>query len=35
LLAVGQMSESWRRWAADLFQTVKGRPTDGAQPGCC
>jgi MOSC domain-containing protein YiiM len=35
LLAVGQMSESWRRWAADLLQTAKGRPTDGAEPGCC
>src|SRR5262249_29837771 len=30
LLAVPQMSESWRRWAADLLQKAKGRPTDGA-----
>jgi MOSC domain-containing protein YiiM len=35
LLAVPQMSESWRRWAADWLQKAKGRPTDGAEPGCC
>src|SRR6059058_3203126 len=35
LLAVPQMSESWRRWAADLLQKARGRPTDGAEPGCC
>jgi MOSC domain-containing protein YiiM len=35
LLAVPQMSESWRRWAADLFQDTKGHPTNGAEPGCC
>jgi len=35
LLAVPQMSESWRRWAADSLQKAKGRPTAGAQPGCC
>ena len=35
LLAVPQMSESWRRWAVDLVQRAKGRPTDGAEPGCC
>ena len=28
LLAVPQMSESWRRWAADLLQEAKGRHTD-------
>ena len=35
LLAVPQMSESWRRWAVDLLQRAKGRPTDGAEAGCC
>jgi len=35
LLAVPQMSESWRRWAADFLQKAKGRPADGAGPGCC
>jgi MOSC domain-containing protein YiiM len=34
LLAVPQMSEIWRRWAADLLQKAKGRHTDGAEPGC-
>ena len=35
LLAVPQMSESWRRWSADWLRQAKGRPTDGAEPGCC
>jgi MOSC domain-containing protein YiiM len=35
LLAVPQMSESWRRWARDLLQKAKGRPTEAAGPGCC
>jgi MOSC domain-containing protein YiiM len=35
LHAVPQMSESWRRWAADFLQKTKGRFTDGAEPGCC
>ena len=35
LLAVPQMSESWRRWAVDSLQKAKGRPTDGTGPGCC
>jgi MOSC domain-containing protein YiiM len=35
LLAVPQMSESWRRWAADFLHKAKGRPTDEAEPGCC
>ncbi len=34
LLAVPQMSESWRRWAVDWLQRAKGRPTEGAEPGC-
>jgi MOSC domain-containing protein YiiM len=35
LLAVPQMSESWKRWAADFLQKGKRRPTDGVEPGCC
>jgi MOSC domain-containing protein YiiM len=35
LLAVPQMSEAWRRWAAHTLQKTKGHPTDGAEPGCC
>ena len=35
LLAVPRMSESWRRWAHDLLQKAKGRPTAVAEPGCC
>jgi MOSC domain-containing protein YiiM len=35
LLAVPQMSESWKRWAVDWLQRAKSRPTDGAEPGCC
>lgn len=31
LLAVPRMSESWRRWADDLLQEAKSRPT----AGCC
>jgi MOSC domain-containing protein YiiM len=35
LVAVAQMSESWKRWAADMLQKTKDRPTDTAGPGCC
>jgi MOSC domain-containing protein YiiM len=35
LLAVPQMSESWRRWAEDFLQNAKGRQRDGGEPGCC
>jgi MOSC domain-containing protein YiiM len=35
LLTVPQMSESWKRWAADFLKKAKGRPTDGTEPGCC
>jgi MOSC domain-containing protein YiiM len=35
LLAVPQMSQSWRRWATDWLQSAKGRLKDGAVPGCC
>jgi hypothetical protein len=29
------MSASWSRWARDLLQKTKDRPTAAAQPGCC
>ena len=35
LLTVPRMSESWKRWAVDWLQRAKGRPADGAEPGCC
>ena len=35
LLAVPQMSGSWRRWAKDFLQRTKGRPLDAGEPGCC
>ena len=35
LLAVPRMSESWKRWANDLLQTAKRRPTNASDPGCC
>ena len=35
LLAVPQMSDSWRRWANDWLQQTRDRPTEGAEPGCC
>jgi hypothetical protein len=34
LLAVPRMSASWTRWAHDLLQKTKDRPTAAAQPGC-
>jgi len=34
LLAVPRMSESWKRWARDLLQQPKDRPTNEAGPGC-
>ena len=34
LLAVPQMSESWRRWADDFLQKAQGRPAKAADPGC-
>jgi MOSC domain-containing protein YiiM len=34
LLAVPQMSQSWKRWAAEMLQKIKGRPLDAARPGC-
>jgi MOSC domain-containing protein YiiM len=35
LLAVPQMSESWRRWAQDVLEQTRDRPTEAAGPGCC
>jgi MOSC domain-containing protein YiiM len=35
LLAVPQMSESWRSWANDFVEQAKGRQKGGADPGCC
>ena len=35
LLEVPQVSDSWRKWAADFLQRVKGRPADAAKLGCC
>ena len=34
LLAVPQMSESWKRWAEKVLQKAKGRPADAVEPGC-
>jgi MOSC domain-containing protein YiiM len=35
LLVIPRMSESWRRWADNLLQKAKGRPTEASEPGCC
>jgi MOSC domain-containing protein YiiM len=35
LLAVPQMSQSWKRWANDFLRMEKGGSTDQEQPGCC
>ena len=35
LLAVPQMSESWRRWADGWLQRAKDRSVDADGPGCC
>ena len=35
LLAVPQLSESWKRWAEKVLQKTKGRPAAVAEPGCC
>ncbi len=35
LLAVPQVSESWKRWASDFLQRSKGRSLDAGGPGCC
>ena len=35
LLAVPQVSDAWKRWAADFLQKARARSTDAAAPGCC
>jgi MOSC domain-containing protein YiiM len=35
LLAVPQMSESWRRWANDFLQKAKSHSLGVGEPGCC
>ena len=35
LLAVPQMSESWKRWAHDSLYRARGRPNHVSEPGCC
>jgi len=35
LLTVPRMSDSWRRWAADLLHKAAGRHANQAEPGCC
>jgi MOSC domain-containing protein YiiM len=35
LLAVPQVSESWRRWANDVLQKTKGHQPNAGAPGCC
>ncbi len=35
LLAVPQMSESWRRWARELLRQIEGRGAGSTEPGCC
>jgi MOSC domain-containing protein YiiM len=35
LLSVPQMSESWKRWAAEFLRKTKGRQMERAEPGCC
>jgi MOSC domain-containing protein YiiM len=35
LLTVPQMSESWKRWAADWVQQSKLQPSEATGPGCC
>ena len=35
LMAVSQMSEAWRRWAADFLRHTEGRAAAAATPGCC
>ena len=35
LLSVPRLSDSWKRWAADLLERSKQRRRDAAEPGCC
>jgi MOSC domain-containing protein YiiM len=34
LLAIPQLSASWRRWAVELLQKIRGLPPEVAGPGC-
>jgi MOSC domain-containing protein YiiM len=35
LLAVPQMSESWKRWATDFLEKRKRSTEPAVEPGCC
>lgn len=35
LIAIPQMSDSWKKWAASLLQKGKGRRPQAASPICC
>ncbi len=35
LLAIPQMSESWKKWAEHLLQQTEAPSADTAEPGCC
>jgi MOSC domain-containing protein YiiM len=35
LIAIPQMSDSWKKWAAALLQKEKGRRAQAASPTCC
>ena len=35
LLAIPQMSESWKSWASDVLQRANNRSADTRAPGCC
>ena len=35
LLAVPQMSESWKRWATDFLEKRKRHAAPAVEPGCC
>jgi MOSC domain-containing protein YiiM len=35
LLAVPQMSDAWKRWAADSLRRARGRSTETPGPACC
>ena len=35
LLPVPRLSDSWKRWAADVLERSKQRRANAAEPGCC
>lgn len=35
LLAVPQVSDAWKRWAADFLRKARGRSTETPGPACC